>query len=91
MLVDVDEHQTQNSRHRRVLAVEGEAAAFPAGPAENGRRISEFRDGTSNTISLVNSGHAVVWTSPEDLKFNPETFLETQFEGDVIRFGSDDH
>ena len=47
----------------------GDGAAFdlakPAG-------IQEFRDGTSNTLMVVEAGEAVPWTKPEDLPFDPE-------------------
>jgi len=38
-----------------------------------GTKISEIRDGTSNTIMLVETDkeHAVIWTKPEELPFDP--------------------
>ncbi|REK18354.1 MAG: DUF1559 domain-containing protein [Planctomycetota bacterium] len=49
----------------------GEATAWPAG---RGRPIREYIDGTSNTIQVVEADdeHAVVWTQPADLAYDPE-------------------
>jgi hypothetical protein len=37
-----------------------------------GTRIRDIRDGTSNTLLVVESKHEVPWTKPEDLPFDPE-------------------
>lgn len=49
--------------------VVGENAAFQM---DKGRKISEFRDGTSNTILAVQAGPdtADIWTKPGGLEFN---------------------
>jgi Protein of unknown function (DUF1559) len=53
------------------LAPTGKGTAWPGGP--KGLRIFDFNDGTSQTIYLVtaDNSHAVEWTKPEDLKFDP--------------------
>jgi hypothetical protein len=55
------------------LAPVGPAAAFTGG-SEGLRLPADFPDGTSNTILLVEADdeHAVVWTKPDDLKYDPE-------------------
>jgi len=51
--------------------VSGEGTVFP-GP--QGVAIKEIKDGTSNTIMLVevDDDHAVTWTKPEGLPFDPD-------------------
>lgn len=50
----------------------GKDAAFKEGP-EGPRFPTDFPDGTSNTIFIVEAddAHAVPWTQPEDLKLDP--------------------
>jgi hypothetical protein len=51
----------------------GPQTAFSGGP--KGPRFSQdFPDGTSNTVLVVTAddAHAVPWTRPEDLRFDPE-------------------
>jgi prepilin-type processing-associated H-X9-DG protein len=45
---------------------------------DKARRVSDIRDGTSNTLMFVevDPDRAVVWTKPEDIDFNPERPLE---------------
>jgi hypothetical protein len=63
----------------------GKDVAFKDGP--EGRRFpTEFTDGTSNTIFIVEAddAHAVPWTKPEDLKIDrehPERGLGGHFPG----------
>jgi len=52
----------------------------PVGPGtifegDQGRRISDIIDGTSNTVLLVEADddRAVLWTKPEDWKYDPQT------------------
>jgi hypothetical protein len=49
----------------------GDDAAFPAG---RGLSSKEFTDGTSKTLIAVelDDAHAVTWTAPDDLPFDPE-------------------
>jgi hypothetical protein len=52
--------------HYRVFV--GEHAPFDQC---NGRRLADILDGTSNTLMVVESAHAVVWTKPDDLHYDP--------------------
>ena len=47
-------------------------------PGSKGQKISEFRDGTSNTILAVDvdDAKAVIWTKPDDLTVNPKSPLD---------------
>jgi hypothetical protein len=63
--------------------VSGEGTVFPG---REGIPIKEIRDGTSNTIMIVevDDQNAVIWTKPEGLPFdpkNPAKGLGGQFEG----------
>jgi hypothetical protein len=51
----------------------GKDVAFSGGP-EGARMPADFPDGPANTILLVegDDDQAVVWTRPDDLKYNPE-------------------
>lgn len=53
-----------------LLGVAGDRAMFPSDKAV---KISEVRDGTSNTIIVVDAdeSRAVTWTKPEDYKYDP--------------------
>jgi hypothetical protein len=37
-----------------------------------GCRVSDIRDGTSNTVLVVEASRAVPWTKPEDLPYDPK-------------------
>jgi hypothetical protein len=54
------------------LGLVNEAAMFTGAPG--GVPIKDVEDGTSNTIFLVDAddAHAVIWTKPEDLKYDPK-------------------
>jgi hypothetical protein len=41
-------------------------------PPIRGTRISEIRDGTANTLLVVEAKRSVPWTKPEDLPYDPE-------------------
>ena len=46
---------------------------FFSDDAENqGRRIREMTDGTSNTIAMMETDISVIWTKPEDFTFDPD-------------------
>jgi RNA polymerase sigma factor (sigma-70 family) len=47
----------------------GPGAAFEG---IRGLRITEFTDGTSNTILMIEGGEAVPWTKPADLPYDPK-------------------
>jgi hypothetical protein len=52
---------------------DGPGAAF-----ESGKRLripASFPDGTSNTAWVVEAGQPVVWTKPDDLRFDPQKDL----------------
>jgi DNA-directed RNA polymerase subunit RPC12/RpoP len=55
----------------------GDQAAFPnrtlqPGPFPRGRAITEFTDGTSNTLMVVVTEEAVPWMKPDELPYAPE-------------------
>jgi hypothetical protein len=54
------------------LAVVGKGLMFEG---ERGRRLADIRDGTSNTIMVVeaNDDRAVTWTRPDDWEFNAQS------------------
>ena len=43
----------------------------PAGSPVPGWKLSDFPDGTSNTILIATSATAVPWTKPDDMPFDP--------------------
>lgn len=60
----------EKGRASYVVAV-GEGTVFPG---REGVPIKEIKDGTSNTILAVevDDEHAVIWTKPDDLPFDPK-------------------
>jgi hypothetical protein len=68
----------------------------PRGPdtmfaGKEGFRVVDVRDGTSNTIFIVDAGdaHAVPWTKPQDLPWDPKEparGLSTRFDGYLVGF-----
>jgi hypothetical protein len=54
----------------------GKDTVFPPGP--KGIQIRDITDGTSNTIMIVEADddHAVTWTRPDDLNYNPQQPLK---------------
>ncbi len=53
------------------LGIEHEDAVFPKNG--DGLGLRNITDGTSNTLAMVeaDADHAVIWTKPEDLEFDP--------------------
>jgi prepilin-type processing-associated H-X9-DG protein len=47
----------------------GKDTAFPG---ENGIKIPDITDGTSNTIMAVEAKRDIPWTKPEDLEYDPK-------------------
>jgi hypothetical protein len=54
------------------LVVVGKDTMFP--PGDKGVQVRDVTDGLSQTLLIVEAddGHAVPWTKPEDLRFNPQ-------------------
>ena len=70
-----------NETHYRVFV--GNGAAFDY---IKGSKLTDFADGTSNTILVATAKDAVPWTKPDDLAFDPDkdmTKLLGFFPGDV--------
>src|SRR5262249_51945916 len=63
--------KTAGAGRTTFLVPHGDVTAFPG---QRGVRIREVPDGTSNTIAVVDAddGHAVPWTKPEDLEYDPK-------------------
>jgi hypothetical protein len=71
---DVD---TNGHTYFRTFSGPGAVMDVPAGrdgqPGQpvHVRPISAFRDGTSNTLMVVEAAEAVIWTKPDELEFKP--------------------
>jgi hypothetical protein len=53
--------------HYRVFVGNGAAHDFLKGP-----RLTDFTDGTSNTLLVVTAKDSVIWTKPDELEFDAE-------------------
>jgi hypothetical protein len=74
--VYMNPNMPENTDGRTVyLAVTGPGAAFQGG--ETGPGIRDFHDGLSNTIMIVEADpdQAVIWTKPDDWKYDPQNPL----------------
>jgi prepilin-type processing-associated H-X9-DG protein len=73
---DVYKHPKFNELGKTVyLAVVGKGAAFEG---KQGQKIGQFKDGTSNTILVIEGApaKAVPWTKPDDWEFDPEKEID---------------
>ena len=70
----------EDSSHASYFVFAGEGTAFPN---DEGVRIRDFMDGTSNSILILEVKMDVPWTRPEDLEYpaNPIAVGEPQFTG----------
>ncbi|MBI3408540.1 MAG: DUF1559 domain-containing protein [Planctomycetes bacterium] len=77
--------RTMPPHHTVVHVFIGEGTAFEEGRAI--RLTSDFPDGTSNTILVVEGGPPVPWTKPEEIPFDPALPLPNLFNlfGDTLR------
>ncbi len=57
-----------NSKDASYFAITGETTIFP-GMKPSG--FADIRDGTSNTIALVEAQRSIPWTKPEDIPYDP--------------------
>ena len=55
----------------RYVTLRHKDSAFPG---KDGIRLADITHGTSNTIMVVEAdeAHAVIWTKPDDLEFDPQ-------------------
>lgn len=70
-----------NETHYRVFVGKGAMFEYLKGP-----KLTDIKDGTSNTILVATAKDAVPWTKPDELEFDPEkdmTKLLGFFPGDV--------
>ena len=58
-----------NSKDASYFAVTGETTMFPGFKPS---RLADIRDGTSNTIALVEAQRPIPWTKPEDVAYDPD-------------------
>ncbi|HUY89166.1 MAG TPA: M56 family metallopeptidase [Pirellulales bacterium] len=56
------------SKDASYFAITGETTMFPG---TQGSEIKDIRDGTSNTIALVEAQRSIPWTKPEDIAYDP--------------------
>jgi hypothetical protein len=57
------------STNAAVFVLTGPDAVFFAEPAKEGTKIVALRDGTSNTLLLVEAKRDIPWTKPEDIPY----------------------
>ncbi len=67
---------TTQPGYTAILGISGPGTAFE-GPL--GKKLQDFRDGTSNTVVAVEAtpDKAVIWTKPDDLVFDPNDALRS--------------
>ena len=71
-MCSANEKSALNKSQVSYLAIVGEETAFPP---DRGAKLSEFTDGTSNTILFVESlNSGIKWTEPRDLEFATMSF-----------------
>jgi hypothetical protein len=64
--------------HTYYRAFTGKDAVFttqfpgPPGQFARGRRLTDIKDGLSNTVMVAEAAEAVIWTKPDELVFDPK-------------------
>ncbi len=53
-------------------ALTGEGGIFNDKPAQKGTEFKDIRDGTANTLLLVEAKRDIPWTKPEDIAFDSQ-------------------
>ena len=64
-----DPMKTVNTTNTAVTAAYGKSLAFEEGDKE-GRKVSDFTDGTANTICIIATTTEIPWTKPEDINID---------------------
>jgi prepilin-type processing-associated H-X9-DG protein len=65
------------------------ARTLPGSPLRLGLRITDIRDGTSNTVMVVTAAQGVPWTKPDDFDVSAGPIgprLDTRFGGTNVAF-----
>lgn len=57
-----------NSKNASYFVITGETTIFPG---TQGVELMAIRDGTSNTIAIVEAQRSIPWTKPEDIAYEP--------------------
>jgi hypothetical protein len=59
-----------NATNSSYYALAGKGGIFSEDAAKNGTGFAQIRDGTSNTVLLVEAKRDIPWTKPEDISFD---------------------
>jgi hypothetical protein len=66
---------SKDSTKSAYYALAGPGGIFSEDASKNGTRLAEIRDGTSNTVLVVEAKRDIPWTKPEDISFDTDTNL----------------